>query len=214
MTTPHKEFDRTVNDILSRIEYTQLRYSIRNFIENIKQAITDWLYEKLSNANWDISPEFSGNLSTILIIAASIVVIGIIVLVIVSISRGLEKNKKIREILGEKIDGDSTPESFRKKSGELAEKGEYRRAIRYDFIALLFLMHNSNILYLDKARTNKEIYLQLKDTNFSELEGFNKLIRVFNQVWYGHKECQQEAYNGWKKTYKQLWSEVNNYEKK
>ena len=211
---PQQEFDNTVKQILSRRSYSHLNNNISNFINKVKGDISAWLYEKFSNLNWDISPSISDNFSTVLLIIASLILIAIIVLVVVTISRGFEKQTMVKEIMGEKIGETTTPDSLRNKADQLQKKGDYRQAIRYDFIALLLLMHEKTILYLDKAKTNREIYLQLKENNYSWLDDFIKIVNIYNWSWYGHKQSKKEIYDDWNNSLNLLWSGVKNYDKK
>ncbi len=211
MIPPQDEFDSTINRILDHKEYSHLHNFFRNFIDNL--TMRDWIVERLTNLNWDISPSVPENLSTILIIIASLVLIAIIALVVVTILRGFDKQSRLKEILGEKIDETTTPGSLRSKADQLKKQGDYRQAIRYDFIALLFLMHEQTILYLDKAKTNLELSLQLKEANFPGQKDFSELIAIYNSIWYGHKQCQREIYEKWNSRNNQLWNEVKDYEK-
>ncbi|MFW6022090.1 MAG: hypothetical protein ACOCQW_01040 [Halanaerobiaceae bacterium] len=213
MIPQQQQFEKTVNQIINSTEYSHLRNYLRNLINNIKKSLTEWLYETLSNINWGVSPSISNNLSTIFIILACILVIAVIVLVVVSISGGFENKHRVREILGQKIDDKTTPDSLKEKSVHYKKMGENREAVRYSFIALLFLMHQEGIIYLDKAETNKEIYNQIKEKNFSGIKQFEELIKIFNSVWYGHKRCPEELYEIWDKNLNLLWNEVNGNEK-
>lgn len=213
MNISQVDFDNTVNQILSKSEYRSINNQLRNFINNLRYIIRNWIIDTLRNISWNIPFSAADNLSTIFIIVAILLLIAIIVLVIVTIIKGLDKDVRVKEILGEKITKETTSLTFKNKAEELQKKGRYREAIRYDFIAILLLMHEKRILYLDKAKTNKEIYLYLKKNPFTQIKKFGELIDIFNISWYGHKLCQLENYETWNKKFNHLWSVVISYEK-
>lgn len=210
------EFDSKVHDILQRPEYAHLRKSIRDWIEGIKEKIKEWLINFLSKAFSDMPSvkSISDNLSTIFIIIGILIIVAIIVFIAVKAGRALEKNNSLREILGEKITEGVTPVSLRQKSSEYAKNGDYRLALRFGYIALLLLMHEHNLVYLEDTKTNEEILQALKKTGFAMLPVVANLAARFNASWYGHKSYPVDVYNEWDSNMKLIWEEVNGYNEK
>jgi len=150
----------------------------------------------------------SGTLSTVFIIIGLLAIVTIIILIVIKFSKTFEKRTRIKEILGEKIEEGTTPNSLRLKAETFAKEEDYRQAIRFDFIALLLLMHDRNILYLDETKTNEEIYNYLKKNDFSQLVLFKALINDFNANWYGHKVWNNGLYKIYKDNVSLIWNEV------
>jgi hypothetical protein len=214
--TSQVQFDTTVKDILSEAKYRHLRNPIREFYENAKEAIGEFIYKFLVKTFSSIPnpEEISKNISTIFMIIGIAAIVAIIIIVVLKINKTLEKKGRIKEILGERIDENTTPNSFRLKAEELYKAGDYRAAIRFDFIALLFLMHEKNVVYLDETKTNKEIYDYLKKKAFGNIGAFGYLSNTFNSSWYGHKTTEEEGLKAWSSNINLLWDEVKKYEDK
>lgn len=210
------EFENKANSILNRAEYKHLKNGLTDYIDRIKEAISNWIIEMLKKTYFKLSPSSSvpEKLSTIFLIIGILLFMAILIIVIVRITKTFERKAKVREILGEIIDEKTTPNSLRSKGADCLKVQDIRGAIRYDFIALLLLMHESSIIYLDETKTNKEIYNYLKKNSFSKLSELEALINLFNASWYGHKNLSFEDYNRWDANINIMWNEVVNYEEK
>lgn len=217
ITIPPKPiFDEAVNEILGKPEYKHLTGGLGDFIERIKGILGEWLEEILKKtfSNLSNAPVISDKLSTIFMIIGLLIIIVIIILIIIRINKTLDKKTKVGEILGEKINGRITPNSLRSRSAEFIKQRDFRQAIRYDFIAVLLLMHEKNILYLDETKTGEEIYNYLKRNKFEMVTVFKKLVNIFNASWYGHKVSDQKLYDEWNSTLELVWNGVIGYEEK
>lgn len=215
-TITQTKFDDTVDNILKRPEYKTLTSGITDLIDKIKQYLMEKVADLFSKAFKNVKPSaaLADKVSTIIIIITILLIAAIVILVIVKINKKLNKKARIKEILGEKIDENDTPETLKEKAKKFQEQGDYRQAIRFDFISLLFLMHTKSIVYLDQTKTNDEIYNYLKNSNFSNLEKFNILIKVFNFTWYGHNSSSKEMFENWENNIDTIWNEVIKYEEK
>lgn len=210
------EFENKTNSILNRTEYKHLKNGLTDYIEKIREAISNWIVEMLKKTVLKLSPSSSvpDKLSVIFMIIGIVLFMAILIVVIVRITKAFEKKSRITEILGEKIDEKTTPNSLRAKGADSYKSGDIRQAVRYDFIALLLLMHEKSLIYLDETKTNKEIYNYLKKNSFSKLSAIEELINLFNASWYGHKNPALEDYEAWNSNISAVWNEVINYEEK
>lgn len=216
MIPSSKEFNNTVNKILQGPEYKHLKNSVADFIGKIKEWVSNWIKEMMNKAISNIpSPDsVSDNIANIFIIIGLLVIFTIVILIIVKVSKTFERKTRIKEILGEKIDDKTTPSSLRQTAMSFGTEGDFRQAIRYEFIAILLLMHEKNILYLDESKTNEEIYKYLKKNKFPMLSVLEDLINNFNSSWYGHRLCNKETYDKASQNITLLWNEVLYYEEK
>lgn len=214
--TSKPEFQRSVDNILNSAEYSHLKNDTRNFIERIREAIAKKILEFLNKnlSGIKLSSSASQALPDIFMIIGVLLLILLIVLIILKTNKSFSKKRRLKEILGEKIDEATTPMTLRKKASQFKEKGDLRQAIRLDFISILLLLHESSILYLDEAETNEEIYKYLKKENFFKLEDMKYLMNIFNSTWYGHKICTEDMYNHWSYKIDLLWNEVIKLEEK
>jgi len=217
MIIPSKnEFDSTINKILQGFDYIHLKNGMGDLIQKLKDEISKWLQKIINKTISGISSKnfATDNLANILIIIGLLFIATIVILIIIKISKTFEKKAKIKEILGEKIYDKTTPSSLRLVAGAFGEKRDYRQAIRYNFIAILLLMHEKSIVYLDETKTNEEIYKYLKKNKFSMSFEFEHLINDFNVSWYGHKLLDNKTYDEALENIGILWNEVLNYEEK
>lgn len=210
------EFNKAIYNVLQRPEYNHSKDNIKNFIDNIKEVIMQRISRMLQNAipNKESVHSISSNLSIVFMIIGLLIIFGIIVIIVIKVSKVFNKNVKVTEILGEKIDEKTTPASLRQKASSFEIEGQFRDAIRYDFIALLLLMHEKNLIYLDETKTNEEINNYLKYRDFFMVSNFECLMNIFNSCWYGHKMCEIDLYNNWTRCINELWSGVIAYENK
>lgn len=217
ITIPTKPvFDETIKRILSRPGYKHLTGGLGDFLKKIKDMLTEWLGRILEKtfSNLSNAPAISDKLSTIFMIIGLLIIIVIIVFIIIRINKTFDKRTSVREILGEKIDGRVTSNSLRSRGADFIKRGDFRQAIRYDFIAVLLLMHEKNILYLNETKTGEEIYDYLRKNKFPMVTVFKKLVNIFNASWYGHKPSDQKLYDEWNSTINLIWNEVITYEEK
>lgn len=209
-----QEFYSTVDRILQHSEYRSLRNLFSDLFEKAKDFIGKLIGNILKKtfSNLQNASKISDNISEIFIIIALLILVCIIIVIIVKVSKTFERRKKIKEILGEKIDEGTTPKSLRAKASAFEKDGDFRQAIRYGFISILLLMHNKSLLYLDETETNDEIYTYLKNNKFSGLEKMKYVMDFFNSSWYGHKSCSAENYLKWYERLNLLWGEVIEHE--
>lgn len=211
------EFENTMNKVLQRPSYSHLRYNTGNVIERLKEFLKEWLEKRLDKLFENkplITTSTADQLSNVFIALGVLLIVALIIVIVVRVNKTIDKSTKIREILGERIDEKTTPTSLRQKAQKFETEGVLRLAIRFDFIALLLLMHNNNLLYLDEAKTNEEFYLALSKRDLTKINEFKVLINIFNNTWYGHKESNGEEYLQWKNKIEELWNEVVDYEEK
>ncbi|WP_040214430.1 hypothetical protein [Clostridium polynesiense] len=215
ITSP-TEFENSIQNILNKPEYSHLVRDSETLMDKFRRTlmrkIVDFMQKHFSGANF--SPEAPEMLSDIFMIIGIILLVALIIFVVMKTNKVLKNRNKLQEILGERIDEAATPQSLKNKASTLKEKGEYREAIRMDFIALLFLLHEKSLLYLDETKTNEEIYKYLMKENFFKLKEIKELMNIFNFIWYGNKACTQDMYNSWNSKTELLWNEVMTVEKK
>ncbi len=212
---PSKEkFNKTVEEVLSKPEHIRLRGDYLSLGERIERYIKEWLERLINGVGYetrDIEPLSPEVLRGLMIIG--IILIIIIAVFIILMAKGLiGKNRKTKTILGEVIDEKATVASIKNKSQKCKMGGNYREALRYDFIALLLGMNEIGIIYLDEAKTNREIIDALNKNKYDKTENFIRLSAIFNETWYGHKEMDEEKYNGWEEIINPLLSEVLKFE--
>ena len=79
-------------------------------------------------------------------------------------------------------------------AAERASTGDYRGAVRAQFVALLLTLHEQDILRYDRSLTNRE-HLSRIGRNSSLAGALRPVVRVFDDVWYGNVPIGQTEYD-------------------
>lgn len=116
-----------------------------------------------------------------------------------------EDEEPEREILGERIDSDLTPDDLLREAAEMARKGDFRMAIRRAYIALLFELEQRGKLKLHRAKTNNDYLHELKREDRSYLS-VAQMTNRYERVWYGQNEATLEDYAGFIDRYREVAS--------
>ncbi len=107
----------------------------------------------------------------------------------------LRKNKKIKSVAGpdeEEMPEDIFAINYQVEIDKAAGRGDFRMAVRLQFLRLLKGMTERNIIRYQQDRTNLDYLLQLKDTGY--YRDFFRITRHFEYSWYGHFEVTAGAY--------------------
>ena len=206
---PQNVFEDKVTDILSRKEYIHLS----GFWEKIKERIIDFLKKMFENNSLDFDDAIVNILDNkIWFYIGLMILVLIAVVILIKILNRFQRNPLVKEILGEKIHKTTTPDSLRQKANAYRTQGDLTQAVRLDFIALLLLMHEKRLLYLEESKTNKEIEKAIEQKKLSSTDQFHYLSETFNAAWYGKKTCDDKIYTSWLENMDFIWKEVICYE--
>ncbi len=79
------------------------------------------------------------------------------------------------------------------RAQSLSTGGDYRTAMRYLYLSLLLLLDEREILRYDHTLTNREYARSL--TRLPQFAAtFNRVVDVFDRVWYGHHDLNADEY--------------------
>jgi hypothetical protein len=84
-----------------------------------------------------------------------------------------------------------------RRAEDLAGKGDYLEAVRFLYLAMLGLLHRSNLIRYERTQTNGEYLQQLRQSAAAPTtlqQPVSRLIRLFEEKWYGERECQPTDY--------------------
>ena len=85
------------------------------------------------------------------------------------------------------------PEAWLRQSDQYAADGDYRRAFRAVFIAILLLLDRAGTIEFDRARTNGDYLKALRSNDLQQLfEKIRPLVRDFDYRWYGDETTTRE----------------------
>lgn len=106
--------------------------------------------------------------------------------------RNDEREEK-REVFGETLPEDTTAASLHRAAAELAQRGEWRAAIRRAYIALLYELDERGKLRLERAKTNRD-YLNELRTDAEVYPRVAVRTEIFERVWYGERPATRADY--------------------
>lgn len=219
-TVSKEQFDQVIDDILQESKYqdlvneNSLRQQVRAWLEYAMDQLEEWI-KSITRTRMDTpkTDVLSKEVPHVFLVIAAIIAAAIISIIIFNVVKLFRRKGQIKEILGVEISEETTPNSLKDRASEFEEKEDYRSAVRYYYIALLLLMHDSKMIFLEETKTNDEIYSYLKREKYPFVLSFKEVVNVFNAIWYGKKSFNSEAYSSYKNRMQQLWSEVIDYEK-
>ena len=212
LLTTFESFEKVIKDIVNSPEYSHLRTEKEGIFDSFYERLVKWMGDLILDAfkGEGYAREGGRVVSSIFIILIIAAVIALIIFVVFKTKR--KYGRRPKDILGERIHEYTTPISLRRRAEEALSHGDYRGAVRLQYIALLLLLHEGKFLYLEDSMTNYEIYIKLKNNNFHSLDNMAYIMEVFNSVWYGNKNLSPIDYQGFKEKNQVLWNEVSKSE--
>lgn len=187
-------------------------YSVNKPKESLWQKFKKWLGELLNDWFQSNSLRGANDLFYVLLRIIAIVLIGFVLYVIIRfvLSRNgnwvfSKKSKKLNpedRTITENIHELDLPSLIK----NYEDKKEYRSALRYQFLYLLKLMTDKNMLEWDPEKTNRD-YIRMLSGNALQSD-FQKLSFVFENVWYGERTIGENEYAIFRKQYQQTQQKI------
>jgi hypothetical protein len=86
-----------------------------------------------------------------------------------------------------------TAEAASRRAQALSDGGDYRAAVRYQYLAALLHLDEAGLLRYDRTLTNRE-YLRSVAGQPELASRFQGVVDVFDRVWYGYEALEAAAY--------------------
>ncbi len=106
-----------------------------------------------------------------------------------------KKNKKLK-IATEDLKENIHEINFEKTIADYEGQSNYRMATRYQFLLLLKKLSDRKLIDWNIEKTNRDYSQELK--NPEQKTQFNRLTYIFENVWYGEIDLDQERYQAFK----------------
>jgi Domain of unknown function (DUF4129) len=201
-----------IREILSRPEFQPKQESrIARFFKEVWKTITDFIGELWSALRRLISGLFgsgSGGSWLVRIIVIAGLAVAFMFIIRALASRGPRKKRfKKRTVLGEEIESGATPRDLVSSAMEAAARGEYRRAMRGLYIALLFDMAERRLIELDDSATNREYLARVSRFN-TLAPSMRYLTERFDYFWYGMFSSTEADFSSYLSRYKEAAAQV------
>ena len=199
-----------IERILSRPEYRpeeQRESTLKKWLRKLLEALARFL------SRFDRSParesgSVNGGTINAFRILITCLVLGAVVYGLIMLlkrmrgGRKSDKEKKVREVLGEEIPEEISAADLLAKARELARQGDYRTAIRRAYIAALFELEQRGKLRLHRSKTNRD-YLDAMRLEREIFPSFSVMTGTFENVWYGQRRVDEDEFNGFISRYQE-----------
>ncbi|WP_426477004.1 DUF4129 domain-containing protein [Chryseobacterium sp. CBSDS_008] len=192
-------------NIPSRYKGKEFDYSVSKPRESFFQKLMRKLDQIIQSIFGETTLTKSAEFTTVLIRLFAIILIGFLLYFIIRYILGKDgnfifgkKNKKLDlnvQELHENIHEINFPESIAK----FEHAGDYRSAVRYQFLFILKKLSDKKLISWNPEKTNKDYAIELKATHLKK--EFSNLSYIFDYVWYGEFNIEEESYQKFKNQY-------------
>ena len=91
-----------------------------------------------------------------------------------------------------------------KRAFDYYNSGDYNQGLRFLYISLLIRLNDYNIIRINKAKTNKQYLLEIRDNKPEIYDDMVEFTNVFNRHWYGRKRADKAVFVNWNEVYSNL----------
>ncbi|AZA92147.1 Uncharacterised protein [Chryseobacterium nakagawai] len=197
-----KEFKKNVP---SRYKGNEFDYSVSKPRESFWQKLLKKIDRIFRSIFGETVFEKSSQLTVALVRLFAIILVGFLLYFIIKYILGKDgsfifgkKNKKLDlnvEELHENIHEINFPESIAK----FEHAGDYRSAVRYQFLFILKKLSDKKLINWNPEKTNKDYVTELKAAHLKN--EFFDLSYIFDYVWYGEFNIDEQSYQRFKNQY-------------
>ena len=167
-----------------------------SWLDQVRRWLANLFQQWVGDAEPNVTPT---PVSTTLaqIVGWSVVVAGSVILSVL-LARWLQT--MLRAFVGDAVkieerDGETptTPAAARAAAGRLAERGDYRAAVRQLYLAALLTLQDRRIVVRDPSLTNREVLARTPAAHPVHAP-LAAVVEVFDDVWYGVHEPNQATF--------------------
>jgi len=168
-----------------------------------KESVWDLIKRKIAELFFkNIDPNKAAIYTTNILRFFGIVIIGFLLFILVRYLMSKDgnflfgkRNRKIN-INSHDIEENIHEINFPERILQLEKQQDYRSAIRYHFLYSLKKMTDKNIINWNVEKTNRDYLKELKNKNLQE--DFRRIIYVYDYIWYGEFDTQENDYQHYK----------------
>ena len=170
--------------------------------ESLWEKITRRIKKIIESVFGELNPGKATSITEVVLKLFGIIVIGFALYFIIRYIVGKDgnfffsrKNKKVNIQSGdlhENIHEINFPETIL----EFEKKGDFRSAIRYQFLFLLKKLSDKKLIDWNPEKTNRDYLYELKSEKLKE--NYKQLAYIFDNVWYGEFDIDENDYQYYK----------------
>ena len=183
-----------IKDILEGEEYQAYLQSNQGLLAGWWEKAKDWIRDLLGNIDPALEPTggaASGILITLLVIGVAI----LLYFAFMAVRNGVRKRKfRSNKPLQSMDEMEWSYSSHLEEAHEQEALGNYSKATRHMFLALLLYFHEKEYLEARVWKTNWEYYDELRKVNQKWADRFYMLALLFDEVAYGEREVSEDEY--------------------
>ncbi|HEY6402225.1 MAG TPA: DUF4129 domain-containing protein [Blastocatellia bacterium] len=200
-----------LDGILARAEYQpeEKRDSVvARFINKVLKFIAEILAKLFGGSAARASQPAGLGLAMVLRSLLLLILVAAVIFGLFKLSRLIQTRKKPaeeagpREALGEVIAESATAADLFAMASDLARQGEYRKAIRRAYIALLCDFDRRGKLRLGRSKTNRD-YLDAMRSEQGTYPTFSVMTFAFERAWYGQNRATEEDFQNFVTLYQE-----------
>lgn len=173
--------------------------------ESLWQRIQKRIMKILESIFGKVDPSKTASYAENIMRIFAVIIIGFVLYFLIKFLLGKDgnfffskKNKKINianQDLLENIHEINFSESIEK----FERQKDYRSAVRYQFLMILKKLADKKLINWNPEKTNKDYLSELKTNDFKT--NFKELAYIFDYVWYGEFEVDEENYHIFKQKF-------------
>jgi Domain of unknown function (DUF4129) len=183
-----------LEDILNGKGYKAYLQENQGWLSNWWEKAKEWIQEMLGNINPALEPT-GGGASGILITLIVIIVAILLVFVFIAVRNGVRRRKfRSNRPLQSMNEMEWSYSSHLEEAHKQETLGDYMKATRHMFLALLLYFHERKYLEARVWKTNWEYYDELSKVNQKWADRFYRLALLFDEVAYGERGVSENEY--------------------
>ncbi len=166
-----------------------------SFFQKLRRRIIRFLSSIFDQRNYRNASAITVNILKVLGIAALGFVLYLFIRFLIKKEGGWffgKKNKSI-QIRDEKLTENIHEMNFPDLIFESTRNGDFRSAIRYQFLLILKKLTDQNAISWHPEKTNQDYIAELQNQNLKN--DFRELARIFEYIWYGEFPVSAEDYS-------------------
>ncbi|WP_173104690.1 DUF4129 domain-containing protein [Bacillus sp. KH172YL63] len=183
-----------IEDILNGKEYRAYRERNDDLMTSLWEKAKEWIEGLLGKINPAFEPTGAAS-SSILIILIVIAVAVLLVFTFAAIRNGARRRKfRSNKPLQSLNEMNWSYSRHLEEALKQESLGDYSKATRHIFLALLLYFHEQSYLEAKAWKTNWEYYDELRKVNQGWADRFYELALLFDEVAYGEREVEATEY--------------------
>lgn len=97
--------------------------------------------------------------------------------------------------------------NFEQKISEALKFNDFRTAVRWHYLKILFLLDKKQLIVFAPFKTNIDYTYELKNDTYKT--SYKKLSRIYEYIWYGQFDINQSSYTDNANEFKNFEQQLN-----